>query len=153
MLQTGIKRTTSRTCVQAPSASFPDHAYHPCDLQVCGRTPPPKRWRARERGTSDVSDDQGFIDKAKGTAGDLAGKAKDTAGDLAGKAGPAVDKARSAYGEAVVVDLRRALDGLDERPGRLQWCMSAMSMTLPPAFVQQRIRVLRRRLAHVATVR
>jgi hypothetical protein len=66
---------------------------------------------------------------------------------------PAVDKARSAYGEAVVVDLRRALDGLDERPGRLQWCMSAMSMTLPPAFVQQRIRVLRRRLDHVATVR
>ena len=58
-------------------------------------------------------------------------------------------KAGAAYGEAVVADLRRALDGLNERPGHLQRCMRALSMTLPPALLQQRLRALRRRLARV----
>lgn len=63
---------------------------------------------------------------------------------------PAVEKAAAAYGDAVVMDLRRALDGLDARSGHLQRCMSALSMTLPAALVQQRLRTLRRRLDRVA---
>ena len=38
-----------------------------------------------------MTEDQGFIDKAKDTAGGLASKAKDTAGDLVEKAGPAAE--------------------------------------------------------------
>src|SRR5690606_9414828 len=58
----------------------------------------------------------------------------------------ALDKAAGAYGNAVAVDMSRALEDLRTRPGRLQRCMRAMAMTLPPAFVQQRLRALARRL-------
>ena len=60
----------------------------------------------------------------------------------------ALGKAEAAYGAAVVEDLQHALNGLNERPGRLQRCMNALAMTLPPALVQQRLRTLRRRLLH-----
>lgn len=63
---------------------------------------------------------------------------------------PAVDKAGQAYGEAVVVDMRRALEMLRERPAHLERCMRAMSMTLTPGALQQRLRVLARRLDRVA---
>ncbi len=63
---------------------------------------------------------------------------------------PAVDKARQAYGEAVVVDMRRALDGLRERPVHLERCLRALSMTLPAGALQQRLRTLDRRLDRIA---
>ena len=61
----------------------------------------------------------------------------------------AMAKAAAAYGDAVVGDLRLALDGLSQRPGQLQRCMDALAMTLPPALVQQCLRTLRRRLERV----
>lgn len=64
---------------------------------------------------------------------------------------PAVDKARQAYGDAVVEDMRRALDGLRDRSGHLERCMRALSMRMSAAALQQRLRVLRRRLEAVAT--
>lgn len=59
---------------------------------------------------------------------------------------PALGKARAAYGDAVVTDMRLALDALGDRPEHLQRCIRALSMTLPPAGLLQRLRVLRRRL-------
>ncbi|WP_337245257.1 nucleotidyl transferase AbiEii/AbiGii toxin family protein [Luteimonas sp. gir] len=59
---------------------------------------------------------------------------------------PAIAKARSAYGDVVVRDLQRALEALHRRPQYLARCMRAMSMTLPPALLQQRLRALRLRL-------
>jgi hypothetical protein len=63
---------------------------------------------------------------------------------------PAVDKARQAYGDAVVVDMQRAIDALRDRPEHLQRCLRAMAMTLPPAALLQRLRALRRRLDRMA---
>ena len=63
---------------------------------------------------------------------------------------PALDKARQAYGEAVVVDMQRALETLRERPVHLERCMRTMSMTLPQAALQQRLRALGRRLDRFA---
>jgi hypothetical protein len=63
---------------------------------------------------------------------------------------PAVEKARQAYGEAVVTDLRRALDSLRARPAHLERCMRALSMTLPQGSLLQRLRALGRRLDRVA---
>ncbi len=59
---------------------------------------------------------------------------------------PAIDKARAAYGAAIDNDIRSALDRLRDDSGHLQRCMRAMSMTMPMAVLQQRLRVLRRRL-------
>ncbi|WP_236621742.1 nucleotidyl transferase AbiEii/AbiGii toxin family protein [Luteimonas huabeiensis] len=59
---------------------------------------------------------------------------------------PAIDKASTAYGDGVVLDMQRALDRLRTHPDHLQRCMRAMAMTLPPAALQQRLRSLRRRL-------
>lgn len=59
---------------------------------------------------------------------------------------PAIDKARAAYGDVVTRDMLRALAALRERKGHLARCMRAMSMTLPIAAVQQRLRALRLRL-------
>lgn len=59
---------------------------------------------------------------------------------------PAIDKARAAYGVAIDNDIRSALDRLRDDSGHLQRCMRAMSMTMPMAVLQQRLRVLRRRL-------
>jgi hypothetical protein len=65
---------------------------------------------------------------------------------------PAVAKARLAYGEAVVVDMRLALDVLRDRPAHVERCIRAMSMAMPPAALQQRLRTLRRRLDLAAGV-
>ena len=59
---------------------------------------------------------------------------------------PAIEKARAAYGDAIASDMRRALDRLREDSAHLQRCMRAMSMSMPMAALQQRLRVLRRRL-------
>ncbi|HET6588049.1 MAG TPA: nucleotidyl transferase AbiEii/AbiGii toxin family protein [Oleiagrimonas sp.] len=59
---------------------------------------------------------------------------------------PALRKAWEAYGATVVTDMRRALDTLRDRPGRLERCIKALSIALPPAAVQQRLRSLARRL-------
>jgi hypothetical protein len=50
------------------------------------------------------------------------------------------------YGDAVVEDMRRALEALRERSAHLERCMRVMAMTVPPVVLQQRLRVLRRRL-------
>lgn len=59
---------------------------------------------------------------------------------------PALAKAESAYGDAPLVDMLRALDGLRDRPEHLQRCIGALSIAAPPAVMLQRLRVLRRRL-------
>ncbi len=59
---------------------------------------------------------------------------------------PAIAKAMEAYGDAVVTDMRRALDRLRDDPAHLQRCMRAMSITLPTALLQQRLRASQRRL-------
>jgi hypothetical protein len=56
----------------------------------------------------------------------------------------AVAKAEGAYGAAVLRDLDRAIERMHARTGRLERCLQAMAMTLPPALVWQRIRALRR---------
>lgn len=58
----------------------------------------------------------------------------------------AVGKAAEAYGAAVLSDMLLAVGRLRERPEHLQRCMRAMSMTLPQAALQQRLRALGRRL-------
>lgn len=59
---------------------------------------------------------------------------------------PAGDKAKSAYGDAVIADMQRALDALKGRPEHLARCLRALSIQLPPAAMQQRLRALHRRL-------
>ena len=55
----------------------------------------------------------------------------------------AIDKARAAYGDAVVVDLAKAIENLRERPHRLDQCMKAMAMTtVSKAALWSRIRAL-----------
>lgn len=65
---------------------------------------------------------------------------------------PALRKAQAAYGRAALRDAQRALEALHERSGRLLRCLGALSVTLPPALVQQRLRSLARRLGAVANV-
>lgn len=65
---------------------------------------------------------------------------------------PAIDKAAQAYGSVVVEDMRRALDALRERPAHLERCMRTMAMAMPPAVLQQRLRMLRRRLDRAVAV-
>lgn len=55
----------------------------------------------------------------------------------------ALAKAAQAYGASVEADLRAAIQALRERPGRLERCMNALQMTMPPAQLWQRIRRLR----------
>lgn len=53
-------------------------------------------------------------------------------------------KAEQAYGASIRRDLGRALDKMQTRTGWLARCMQAMSMSVPPALVWQRMRRLRR---------
>jgi hypothetical protein len=53
-----------------------------------------------------------------------------------------LDKARLAYGDSVDKDLARAIERLLERQGRLEQCMKAMQMTVPPALLRQNIKRL-----------
>lgn len=55
----------------------------------------------------------------------------------------AADKAALAYGDAVLVDLSRAVDALRQRPHRLDECMRALAMTtVSKAVLWSRIRAL-----------
>ena len=63
---------------------------------------------------------------------------------------PALDKAMSAYGPIVIDDMQAALRRLREQPGWLRRCLEALSIHMPPALVQQKLRLLTRRLATAA---
>jgi hypothetical protein len=55
----------------------------------------------------------------------------------------AIAKAEGAYGAAIQTDLRRAVQGLRERPHRLDQCMQAMRITtVPKALLWKRIKAL-----------
>ena len=56
----------------------------------------------------------------------------------------AVAKAETAYGVSILRDLKKSIDALQSRPGRLERCMQVMAMTLPKAALWQKIRALRR---------
>jgi hypothetical protein len=56
----------------------------------------------------------------------------------------AVEKAETAYGQAIRQDLDKALQRLQNRHGWLERCMQAMAMNLPKAVVWQQLRALRR---------
>ena len=57
--------------------------------------------------------------------------------------GHALAKAEAAYGPSVVRDLKRAIERLADRKGRLHECVEAMSMNAPPALVWEKIKRLR----------
>ena len=59
----------------------------------------------------------------------------------------AIAKAEAAYGDAIRVDLRKAIHRLQQRQGWLEHCMQAMAMTLPKALVWQRLRNLHKTLS------
>ncbi|MEP6723430.1 MAG: nucleotidyl transferase AbiEii/AbiGii toxin family protein [Variovorax sp.] len=52
------------------------------------------------------------------------------------------EKAMQAYGESIDTDLARAVEKLLAREGRLERCMQAMQLTVPPALLRQRIKAL-----------
>ena len=56
----------------------------------------------------------------------------------------AVVKAEAAYGQSILRDLKKSIDALQGRPGRLERCMQVMAMSLPKAVLWQKIRALRR---------
>jgi hypothetical protein len=56
----------------------------------------------------------------------------------------AVAKAEGAYGQAILRDLGRAVERMEQRRGWLERCIHAMAMTDPPAVVWQRVRRLAR---------
>lgn len=59
----------------------------------------------------------------------------------------AITKAEDAYGQAVRVDLEKAIHRLQRRQGWLERCMQTMAMTLPKALVWQRVRSLHKALS------
>ena len=56
----------------------------------------------------------------------------------------AVAKAETAYGQAIIRDLKKAIDRLQQRHDRLERCIEALAMTQPKALVWKNIRSLRR---------
>lgn len=56
----------------------------------------------------------------------------------------AVAKAEQAYGRSVLDDLAKAIDLLQNRPGRLDRCMQAMAMGMPRAVLWQKLRAVGR---------
>lgn len=56
----------------------------------------------------------------------------------------AVEKAETAYGQAIRQDMDKALQRLQNRHDWLERCMQAMAMNLPKAVVWQQLRALRR---------
>ena len=56
----------------------------------------------------------------------------------------AVAKAEAAYGNSILRDLKKSIDALQSRPGRLERCMQVMAMTLPKAVLWQKIHALKR---------
>lgn len=61
----------------------------------------------------------------------------------------AIAKSESAYGQAIRVDLGKAIHQLQHRQGWLERCMQAMAMTLPKALVWQRVRNLHKGLSQI----
>jgi hypothetical protein len=59
----------------------------------------------------------------------------------------AIAKAEAAYGQAICVDMGKAIQQLQQRQGWLERCMQAMAMTLPKALVWQRVRNLQKALS------
>ncbi len=59
----------------------------------------------------------------------------------------AIAKAEAAYGQAIRVDLEKAILRLQQRQGWLERCMQAMAMTLPKALLWQRVRNLHKALS------
>lgn len=59
----------------------------------------------------------------------------------------AIAKAEAAYGQAVRVDLEKAIQQIQQRQGWLERCMQVMSMTMPKAQVWQRLRNLHKTLS------
>lgn len=59
----------------------------------------------------------------------------------------AIAKAEAAYGQAIRVDLRKAIHQLQQRQDWLERCMQAMAMTLPKALLWQRVRNLHKALS------
>lgn len=59
----------------------------------------------------------------------------------------AIAKAEAAYGQAIRVDLEKAIQRLQDRQGWLERCMQTMAMTMPKALVWQRVRNLRKALS------
>lgn len=59
----------------------------------------------------------------------------------------AIAKAESAYGQAIRVDLGKAIYQLQHRQDWLERCMQAMAMTLPKALLWQRVRNLHKGLS------
>jgi hypothetical protein len=59
----------------------------------------------------------------------------------------AIAKAEVAYGQAVRVDLEKAIDRLQQRQGWLDHCMQTMAMNMPKALLWQRIRDLQKHLS------
>lgn len=59
----------------------------------------------------------------------------------------AITKAEEAYGQAIRVDLEKAIQRLQQRQGWLERCMQMMAMTLPKALVWQRVRNLHKALS------
>lgn len=60
--------------------------------------------------------------------------------------GPALGKAMSAYGDTVVHDMHAALGRLRENPAWLRRCLEGLSIRMPQAAMQQKLRLLARRL-------
>ncbi len=56
----------------------------------------------------------------------------------------AVAKAETAYGISILRDLKKSIDALQSRRGRLERCMQVMAITLTKAALWQKIRALRR---------
>lgn len=61
----------------------------------------------------------------------------------------AIAKAESAYGQAIHVDLGKAIYQLQHRQDWLERCMQAMAMTLPKALVWPRVHNLQKGLSIV----
>jgi hypothetical protein len=55
----------------------------------------------------------------------------------------AVEKAETAYGKAILVDLSKVIDLIQERDGLLERCMEAMDVSVPRALLWQNINKLR----------
>jgi hypothetical protein len=58
----------------------------------------------------------------------------------------ALDKAATAYGDAVIHDLEAALQGLLTRTGWIERCMQAMVISVPKALLWKKLRTLRSEL-------
>lgn len=59
----------------------------------------------------------------------------------------AIAKTNAVYGQAISVDLGKAIHQLQLRQGWLEYCMQAMAMTLPKALVWQRVNNLYKTLS------